>query len=117
MSCLFQSLSELEGRGDATSLRREICAFLALGGLESAAYGGDELLFEMPLSAYVAKMQQAAEWGGAPEIRAFCEMRRATVVVRCAQREITFVPTLHPPAPELVYRLTWTGNHYTPYRG
>lgn len=116
MSCLFQALCELEGRGDATSLRQEICEFLARGGLDCTVYGGDQILFEMPLSTYVAKMQQPSEWGGAPEIRAFCELRGATVVVHYAQREITFVPTAQPKLTR-VYRLAWTGNHYTPFLG
>lgn len=112
MSCLFDSLSSLEGRGEGASLRKEICRFIAGGNLHSEIYGGDAMLFEMPLSAYVSKMHDEKEWGGAVEIRAFCEMRRVSVVVHCANRMIEFLPD----AEQLThfFHVHWNGAHYTP---
>ena len=116
MSCLFDSLSSFTPGLTSQSLRDNICDFLeenpTINGLTA-----QEIVQKSnrnnSLLEYVAQMRKPTTWGGAVEIKAFCDLRNTpvTVIAEKSGRRIEFIPesTKHP-----VVFITWNGNHFTP---
>lgn len=115
MSCLFNSLSRFVQENPQT-IRQRVCDFLE----------GDNILFDdvrssdatmwennTDLSKYVSSMRSPSVWGGAIEIKAFCEIWGVAVEVFSVQGKslALFVPSV--PSTKTA-RLQWTGSHYTP---
>lgn len=114
MSCLFQSLGALT-QTCPKELRQEICDYLA----SNPPLFDDDTTTQgvvVPcLDTYVRTMREPSTWGGAVEIKAFCDLYRVGVVVYDTRsqppRPIEFLPrrrrtrTLH---------LLWNGGHYEP---
>ena len=120
MSCLFDSLGHFV-QGTAHNLRLGIVDYLRgnpdmMGdGLETKDLV--QITEGMPLEQYASRMSSPAAWGGALEIRAFCEMygMDVRVHVRRQQKQISFECSRQRPG---CYRRTvhvsWNGSHYEP---
>lgn len=113
MSCLFQSLSRFITHHDYRKLRQDICNFL-----DSNAPLLDNLTIKdiaefegMTKEAYINNMRNDATWGGAPEIRAFCEMYKVSVkvVVLSSKKIIEFKPSVES---EIFVMISWNGSHF-----
>lgn len=121
MSCLFDSLSRYIQNINASELRQMIVDYLAkdpliFDDLKEKGHLSEILQFEnnQPLSLpqYIHHMSNPNAWGGAIEIRAFCEMFKARVMIKVYsdRRLIEFVPNTC--APTATFFLGYTGNHY-----
>ena len=83
MSCLFNSLSCFVNE-NPTQLRNKICNYLQenhelMDGMDVATivkYDSGKSLLE-----YVKHMRETTTWGGAIEIRAFCNLYKKNVIV------------------------------------
>jgi hypothetical protein len=64
---------------------------------------------------YVSNMRNSSTWGGAIEIKAFCELYRIAVEVRVrsTQKTIFFQPSRLATVPSRI-RIEWQGCHYEP---
>lgn len=115
MSCLFNSLSKFISHQDSQKLRQDICNYL-----ESNKPLVDELTIKeiaeldgLTQEQYIQNMRNDNTWGGAPEIKAFCEMYHigVKVLVNSSGKIIDFK------ASEDFDRfvvISWTGNHFEP---
>jgi len=128
MSCLFDSLSRFVG-DDSFTLRQKICDYLAtnpmLFGDVTAASAME--WDGVPANDYIQRMRSTSTWGGAIEIKAFCNLYNMNVIVenirdnrRNDNNTIDFTPE-----PEdgngndnscgrRGARITWSGGHYEP---
>jgi hypothetical protein len=123
MSCLFQSLSSYVSHQDYSKLRQDICDFLETN---------PTILDDMPLDKmveldgvsiqdYIKHMRSNATWGGAIEIKSFCEMYQVNVLVlnirnnqtdmETTTKEIKFLSSV--PSQRWV-SITWNGGHFEP---
>lgn len=122
MSCLFQSLSSFVSHQDYSKLRQDICDFLEknpkiLGDLDLKSIIDTE---NITLENYIRHMRNNATWGGAIEIRAFCEMYGVNVLVKNIRNNV-----IDKGSPKDIEFLTsqdvnkwviisWNGGHYEP---
>lgn len=115
MSCLFDSLSTFLIDVDSGQLRRMITQFLATDPSffeeESGRLSDILSVDNVQLGDYVNTMSSPHTWGGAIEIRAFCEMFRTRVLVEIHGRTIEFLPKQ---PYQCTARIHYTGNHYEP---
>lgn len=123
MSCLFDSLSHFVQNINASELRKMIVDYLAkdpliFDDLKEKGHLSDILQFEnnqsVSLPQYIHHMSNSNAWGGAIEIRAFCEMFKARVMIKVYSdgKFIEFIPDTC--APTATFNLGYTGNHYEP---
>lgn len=119
MSCLFRSLSAFVNRVGEDELRHKICDYLE---------GNPKLMEDLSLkdilhvdgmetADYVQSMRKSCTWGGAIEIKAFCEMYKVGVIVRIAQtkKDVVFRPSCMANASCLnAVMIEWQGAHYEP---
>ena len=122
MSCLFQSLSSFVTHQDYSKLRQDICNFLAknpklLGDIDLKTIAEID---QTNIEDYVKNMRNNATWGGAIEIRAFCEMYKVNVLVKNIRNNST--DENHPkniqflcsdPTSRWVF-ISWNGGHFEP---
>lgn len=113
MSCLFDSIAYFL-KLDGFTVRQQICDYLEqnnpiMDGIETK----DILLIEDP--EYIRKMRNTVTFGGAPEIRAACNIWGIKIIVYINgdhSKQIDFIPINN------CYRgyieLEWQGNHYIP---
>lgn len=119
MSCLFRALAAFVPHDDAYWIRQKICNFLILNHKIAFATAEEYVRWEsnVDLLTYVSQMRQPHIWGGATEIKVFCELYQMTVMVRADHvknsKPITFTPTSNKQKQTIV-KLLWTGNHYEP---
>jgi hypothetical protein len=114
MSCLFRALAEQVG-GTTQGWREDIERFLLTDPILGDLKASENIKFETgeTLQAYVQRMRHANQWGGALEIKAFCNMTGRTVVLKHLRtgKETEFLPDkeaiLKPPVV-----LKFTGSHY-----
>ncbi len=66
----------------------------------------------MSISDYVVKMRNSSTWGGAIEIKAFCDLYNVEVNVYQTNNIINFISN---DIPYITINLRYNGNHYTPY--
>lgn len=118
MSCLFQSLSYFLAHKDYSRLRQDICNFL-----DSNQPLVDDLTIKdiaefdgINKETYIQNMRNDNTWGGAPEIKAFCEMYKVKVKVIIGQngKQIEFNPSNQEATKFVV--ITWSGNHFEPFK-
>ena len=123
MSCLFQSLSAFIQNTDAAMLRHIIADYLEKNPvLYDEIKMADIVAWEEgspSLQHYVARMRMQSTWGGAIEIKAFCDMFHVCVdvVVLRDRKSIRFEPSTPPPSfdsEKRVFSITWNGYHYEP---
>lgn len=113
MSCLYDSLSAFNEIRSA-DLRTKICNYLESNPGIAGAYAQEFVQWEtgMDLKSYISRMRRDA-WGGAVEIKAFCDMYETNVRVKVPmnKREIEFLSDK--PTKKWVC-IQWTGNHFVP---
>jgi hypothetical protein len=113
MSCLFNSLAAYT---PGKNLRQEICDYLStnpelIDGLCAADVIGIES--GMGLEAYIQNMRSPSTWGGAIEIRAYCNIYKANVKVNVVATG-QWIEFVHEQPERDDVRLRWTGGHYDP---
>lgn len=119
MSCLFQSLGYFMLDKDPSRLRNDICNYLESNpklmddltldqiiGLEFNQLQGD-------FKSYIEVMRNENTWGGAIEIKAFCEMYSANVevVILSDGKKVFFQPQT---PSNILIRISWNGSHFEP---
>ena len=119
MSCLFRSLSFFVDSVGEDELRKIICDYLEKNPPILSDLTLQDILHVdgVDTEDYVRSMRNPSEWGGAIEIKAFCEIYQVGVVVRVrsTQKEIVFKPSSMENATCLrAVRIEWQGAHYEP---
>jgi len=115
MSCLFHSLSKFISHGDFRKLRQDICNYLENNQplLDDLTIKEIAELDGLTKEQYIENMRQDSTWGGAPEIRAFCEMYNVgvKVLVLSSGKLIEFKST----KPSNIFvMISWNGSHFEP---
>jgi len=113
MSCLFDSIAYFL-KLDGFTVRQRICDYLEqnnpiMEGIETK----DILLIED--SEYIRKMRNTVTFGGAPEIRASCNIWNIKIIVYINSdhsKQIDFIPINN--CYNGYIELEWQGNHYIP---
>lgn len=118
MSCLFQSLGRLIHR-DPRLLRQQICDFLTSNPslLPDGTRAAEIMKWESEKEAetYIREMRSTSVWGGAIEIKAFCECFRYNVhVLDVTQRPAQTIRFYCDNSIERTITIRWSGNHYEP---
>lgn len=128
MSCLFRSLSYYITNIDENDLRTIIVEYLEKDPIFVSPNERVSSLIKneysnMNLEMYLRHMQKQSTWGGAIEIRAFCEifLFKVEVVVLQTGKIIEFVPAVWNNISRheklcRVLKITWNGFHYEPFR-
>jgi hypothetical protein len=104
---------------DENRLRQLICDYMSTNpSLMDDLSLKDMLSWEgVQPDHYISDMRRSSTWGGAIEIKAFCEIFKfvVEVKVRSTQKSIMFYPSAPPPTslPTLV-RIEWQGCHFEP---
>jgi hypothetical protein len=117
MSCLFHSLSRFVEE-DSSSLRKKICDYLATNPmLFGDVTASSAMEWDGVRGDYVHHMRSTSTWGGAIEIKAFCNLYGMKVVVENIRDRngdtIEFVPESGAENSREI-RITWSGGHYEP---
>jgi hypothetical protein len=115
MSCLFHSLSAFVSHHDYRKLRQDICNYLESNQplLDDLTIKEIAELEGLSKEQYIENMRSDNTWGGAPEIRSFCEMYNVgvKVLVIGTGKLIEFKPTNES---NVFVVISWTGNHFEP---
>lgn len=124
MSCLFRSLSHFIENVNENELRDIIVDYLEK---DPILIGNDTHLKDIlkiqnsTITQYTQQMRQRHVWGGAIEIRAFCELFDIKVIVFVIRenRNIEFLPSNfetdnNKDNIEKCVKISWTGAHYEP---
>jgi hypothetical protein len=123
MSCLFQSLSAFIQGTDAATLRHLLADYLAKNPvLYDTEKISDIVQWEEgrpTLEQYVSRMRLQSTWGGAIEIKAFCDLFKAevSVLVLRDQKMVEFKPSSSSDSassPAFCFTISWNGFHYEP---
>ena len=121
MSCLYDSLAQLERHHGGSSRAVDVRALLAnavadghlLNGIPSSQWQrwetGESTL------AYVARIRQPESWGGALELALFASLRQTDLQVHSTGGITISFPSPLPAS--VTYHLDWTGTHYSPTPG
>lgn len=117
MSCLFNSLAYFYPE-NSHQIRINICRYLFknpnLGGMKAA----DVIYYEkrMNLDRYVGTMSLNTTWGGAIEIKAFCDLYGVNILVYSIpnRKNIEFLSNKNN-INKYIY-LSWNGYHYEPIK-
>ena len=111
MSCLYDSLSKYVDIG-SQDLRAKICDYLDRDP-DIAGCTAQQIVewqANMSLDRYTALMRTNA-WGGAIEIKAFCDIYETNVRVQIPDsREIEFISQKKT---DRMVCIKWTGNHFS----
>lgn len=125
MSCLFNSLSKFVS-DDSGIIRKKVCDYLETNPiLFDDAKAEDVINWEsnMTLNNYVSRMRSTSTWGGAIEIRCFCNIYHLSVEVvniRGGKNEKSiFFPKnyneeVDKETQENIVKISWNGGHYEP---
>ena len=128
MSCLFRSLSYFINNTNENQLRQIIVEYLEKDPIliQPDKKASEIIRSEFPsdtLQFYVEKMKRSSTWGGAIEIKAFCELfsMQVGVLVLESKKEITFVPSSWDTSICTVnknrfLKISWNGYHYEPLK-
>ncbi len=118
MSCLFDSLSYFTLSEDANSLREKITNFIHQDPIMISPDIRLSHILQSEntnLEQYVRTMRLSDTWGGAIEIKAFCELFQVPVKVEIEadKRQIEFIPTRMRQGQKTIF-ISWNGNHFVP---
>jgi len=120
MSCLFNSLSYFLDNMNGSQLRRIIVDNMSRDPIiiEPELKVSDIIEYEfrnMTLTNYIKKMSSSNEWGGAVEIKVFCELfhYKVNVIVLRTKKTIEFIPENNV---KREITITWNGSHYEPIK-
>ena len=112
MSCLFKALSNFIP-DNTEELRSKICNFLEQNPILFADIKVNNIVKwekDMVLNEYIMNMRSNETWGGAIEIKSFCELYKIKVNVHLANNKIiNFIPLDDPIA---IINITWIGNQF-----
>lgn len=119
MSCLFRSLAFFVHSVNEEELRHIICNYLEKNPTIMDDLSLKDILHieGMETADYVQNMRYSSTWGGAIEIKAFCNIYQVGVVVRIQStgKEVVFKPSSMENATCLnAVLIEWSGNHYEP---
>ena len=121
MSCLFHSLCRFVSHGDYKKLRQDICNFLDANQplLDDLTIKEIAELDGITKEQYIQNMRDDNTWGGAPEIKAFCEMYKVIVkvVILSSHKVIDFTPRIADEPTQKIDRyviISWNGSHFEP---
>lgn len=120
MSCLFDSLSYFTLNDDGNTLRQKITAYINEDPIlihPNTRLSNILQIQDVGFQNYVSSMKSANTWGGAIEIKAFCELFRIPVHVRVESSGsiIEFVPNNHPENSNYIL-ISWNGCHFEPVK-
>lgn len=122
MSCLFNSLSYFIVNVDPTSMRKMICDYLSTDPIlfnneNSEEHRFSYLIGRDKFDTYINTMRSENTWGGAYEIKAFCNLFGAIVKVKVLQTNqwIEFIPSEAKNSLPIL-QISWNGNHYEPIK-
>lgn len=120
MSCLFRSLSYFITNLEAEELREIISDYIAKDPIIIPPDGRLSSYLSLEnknINDYSMDMRKNSTWGGAIEIRAFCELFQIKVYVLVLQdnKYIEFVPTNCKDSHKYI-KISWNGNHYEPIK-
>ena len=118
MSCLYNSLARLHHGMNASQLRQTLCDYLLTNPILGSMHAADSIKYDnnnmdISLRDYVNRMRNNSEWGGAIEIKAYCDLYNRNVTVRSIpnNKNIEFISENKATVLDKIY---WTGNHYEP---
>jgi hypothetical protein len=119
MSCLFNSLSYFIKEKSPDDLRQLICDYLLSNpkimdtiDVESVTQWESGVSLEL----YIKNMRNTNVWGGAIEIKAFCEIFNVSVFVKLnTGKHVEFIPNSLNEKTQVI-QLYYTGNHYEPIK-
>ena len=119
MSCLYRSLSYFLKNVQPNRLRNILCDYISSNPTIGGVKAKDMIYWEsgIPYNQYVRKMRNSYEWGGAIEIKVFCDIFKVNTLVLSIpnRRKIEFL-TNHNPKNAKWIKIYWTGNHFEPIR-
>lgn len=120
MSCLFRSLSYFITNVETEELRNIITDYIEKDPVLIPPDGKLSTYLSIDkksLTDYTSDMRKSGTWGGAIEIRAFCELFQIKVYVLVLrdQKYIEFVPSHYPDETKYI-KISWNGNHYEPIK-
>ena len=118
MSCLFNSLSHFLKNVNSSQLRQIICKYLKTNPKILDDIPASEITTwenSTNLQDYIKKMSLTSTWGGAIEIKCFCELFKVDVKVKHKNRIISFTPN-DKSISKGIATILYTGNHYEPER-
>ena len=113
MSCLFDSLSKSVNM-NSNDLRKVICQYLATNPNILDDISTEQVLNiteNSSLSQYIERMSNTMTWGGAIEIKAFCNLFRKRVLILVLYTRKMFEMLPNGP-PENTIVVAYTGNHF-----
>lgn len=116
MSCLFDSLSYFHSIS-SNEMRSRICDYIKTNPKMNDVKVSDCIKWETgkTLDAYISHMRNSCTWGGAIEIKAYCDLFNVSVEVNSIRkgehRKVEFINTRKT---NMWIILKWTGNHYEP---
>jgi hypothetical protein len=124
MSCLFNSLSRFV-EDDSGAIRQKICDYLETNPfLMEETKAEDIINWESndSLNNYVSKMRNHSTWGGAIEIRCFCNLYNMNVEViniRDRKKDAIFFRIKSSDvsldtSEDKIAKISWNGGHYEP---
>ena len=115
MSCLYNSLSFFLKDVSPNHLRHQLCNYLGSNPKINDSNANEVIRWEngMHLPHYINKMRHNNQWGGAIEIKCFCDLHRVNVIVYSIpnRRKIEFLSNSKS---NKTFKIYWTGNHYEP---
>ena len=118
MSCLYRSLAHFLPGVSPNQLRQTICDYLRQDpDLLDNLKASQTIPWEtgMDLNTYISRMRYQNEWGGAIEIKLYCDLFKRNVIVKSLPngKDIEFFSK----TPSNVWnKIYWTGNHYEPMK-
>jgi len=115
MSCLFISLAPSVNL-DHIVLRKNIVDFLETNPVLLDNVKASDIIFwteKQEFKGYLNNMNKSSTWGGAIEIRAFCELYTLNVCVH-VQYTGKFFMVYSSKSSNKTVHINYTGSHYTP---
>lgn len=117
MSCLFDSLSNFYSEFSSSDIRNIIVNYIETNPKLNDIPISQVIRWEkgMDLKQYVNYMSHSNTWGGAIEIKVFCDIFKTNVIVKSLvnNRNIEFISNKKTKVWNVV---SWNGGHYTPIR-
>jgi hypothetical protein len=117
MSCLFISLSHFIREFNPNEMRIIISNYLAKNPILNGLPADKTILYEkgMSLNQYLNHMRNTQSWGGALEIKIYCDVFKRNVIVHSQpnNKKIEFISKKKNKIWDI---LKWDGGHYIPIR-
>ena len=117
MSCLFTSLANFHPGINTNQMRLLIVNYLStnpkLGGINTSTLIKWEK--NIPINRYIFQMRQQNQWGGAIEIKAYCDIFKINVNVKSLPNS-KIIEFLSKYKTDKIINIQWNGFHYTPCR-